>query len=237
MALPSSPVYYLVVGFFLILNLSILAPPFLIFAGFEEAGAFLYNVHSYDHQWIYRSQCVFKDASGSLGIEDCIVRGREAEANISTLYTGDGDPRYNGIFAEYKQDQIGRNKAERVVRNGMTGYKFANDTRDYAIYIPWMLTMMAYPIVFGLKQTKVPHVLWLVLGLLPLAIDGTTQMLAGIFDNPSFYWLNPFGLQESTNTIRWITGAIAGIAAGMFTVPMLNALESGGGGNGSQKAS
>lgn len=213
--------YYLVVGFLLMLNLSILAPPFLIFYGFEGAAAALYNIHSYDHQWIYRSQCIFKGAEGNLFLEDCIIQGKESEANISTLYTKEGDPRYNGIFAEYEQNQIGRNKAERVVRNGMTGYKFANDARDYAIYIPWMLTMILHPFVFGPGYRKVPATIWLIIALVPLGIDGTGQL---------------FGLWESTNTMRWITGAIAGIGAGVFTVPMLNNLVRGVSGNGEKAA-
>ncbi|MCI0562187.1 MAG: DUF2085 domain-containing protein, partial [Nitrososphaera sp.] len=45
--------------------------------------------------------------------------------------------------------------------------------------------------------------------LVPIGIDGTFQL---------------FGFWESTNAMRWITGAIAGIGAGVFTVPMLNNL-------------
>jgi uncharacterized membrane protein len=201
--------YYLVVEFLLILNLSILAPPFLIFAGFEDAAASLYNIHSYDHQWIYRSQCVFKDSAGNLLIEDCIIQGEEAEANISTRYTKNGDIGFNGVFSSYTQDEIGRNKAEKVVRNGMVGYKFANDTRDYSIYIPWMLTMIIHPFIFGPRYRKVPSSIWLMLALVPMGIDGTFQA---------------FGFWESTNLMRMITGAIAGIGAGIFTVPMLNNL-------------
>lgn len=193
--------------FLFLLNLSILLPPFLIFAGQEGAASVLYNLHSYDHQWIYRSQCVFKNAEGSLLLDDCIVHGKEGEAAISTLYTGNGDPRYNGLFAQYPQNQIGRNKAEKVERNGIVGYKFANDTRDYAIYLPMLLTMVAYPYAFGSGRKDTPHWIWLALALVPLGIDGTTQL---------------FGLRESTNLLRWLTGAIAGIAAGYYIVPLLN---------------
>lgn len=177
--------------------------------GVENVGGLLYNIHSYDHQWIYRSQCIFKDTNRNLLLDDCIPHGKEAESNISTVYTKNGDPKYNGIFTSYTQDPIGRNKAEKVERNGMVGYKFANDTRDYAIYIPWLLTMVAYPFVFGPRHTKVPAGMWLIIALIPLGIDGTFQM---------------FGFWESTNLMRMITGSIAGIAAGMYTVPMLNSL-------------
>ena len=217
--------YYIAAGILLLLNASIFLPPFLIFAGNEDAAAGLYNLHNYDHQWIYRSQCVFKDAAGGLLLDDCIVLGKEAEAGISTLYTSNGDRRYNGMFAQYPQNQIGSNKAEKVERNGMVGYKFANDTRDYAIYLPWLLTMLAFPFVFGRGKTETPHWAWFAVAMVPLAIDGFTQLLAGMLGNPAYYWLYyPIGLQESTNLIRWATGAVAGIAVGVYSVPMLNGL-------------
>ena len=68
-----------------------------------------------------------------------------------------------------------------------------------------------------------PHWAWFAVALIPLAIDGFTQLLAGMLGSPVYYWLYyPFGLQESTNLIRWVTGAIAGAALGVYTVPMLN---------------
>ena len=207
MGLKESWPYYIAVAGLILFNLSLLAPPFLIFSGYEGTADFLYKIHSYDHQWIYRSQCIFKDANGNLLPDDCIWHGKEAEASISTLYTKNGDPGYNGIFTTYAQNQIGINKAERVERNGMVGYKFANDTRDYSIYIPLTVTLMAYPFVFGPGRRKAPAALWLLLALVPLGIDGTFQL---------------FGFWESTNLMRMITGGIAGIGMGIFAAPLLN---------------
>ncbi|MBI5046970.1 DUF2085 domain-containing protein [Candidatus Micrarchaeota archaeon] len=201
--------YYLAIGILFILNLSILAPPFLIFAGYVDLADFLYNIHSLDHQWIYRSQCIFKDGNDSLLFDDCIKQGKEKEANISTLYTKNGDPKYNGIFNSYPSNQIGYNKAEKVQRNGLVGYKFANDTRDYSIYIPWMIMMMLHPFIFGPGCKRVPPSIWLILALVPMGIDGTFQL---------------FGFWESTNLMRMITGGIAGIGSGFFTVPVLNSI-------------
>lgn len=217
-----SKLYYFFLAALFLLNVTIFLPPFLIFAGQGDFAGMLYNLHNYDHQWIYRSECLMKDTSGAFSIEDCIIQGKENQSKISTLYTTNGDPRYNGVFSTYNQNQIGRNKAEKVERNGKVGYKFANDTRDYAIYLPWFLAMLFYPFVIKKADINVPDGLWFILALIPMGIDGTTQLLAGIFNNPSYYWLSSFGLAESTNLIRWITGAIAGIVAGYYSVPLIN---------------
>ena len=209
MELKESWIFYAAVAALLLLNLSILAPPFLIFSGQTGAADFLYNLHSYDHQWIYRSQCIFKAPGGRLLFDDCIVQGKEAEASISTLYTKNGDSAYNGIFLRYLQNQIGQNKAEKVERNGLVGYKFANDTRDYSIYIPMLAAMLFYPVVRGRRHRSIPSPLWLILALAPLAIDGTFQL---------------FGFWESTNLMRMITGGIAGIGMGIFSVPLIDSL-------------
>ncbi len=216
----NSVAYWLIAFGLFLLNLSVFAPPFLIFVGQEDLAAALYNLHSYDHQWIYRSECVFNGSEG-LYIADCIPHGEEANTEIYTLYTNDGDPRFNGVFEEYSQNQIGYNKAEKVVRNGEVGYKFANDTRDYAIYLPWLIVMLIYPRIPREKKIIPKDMSLLLLSLIPLAIDGTTQLLAGIFADPSYYWLNIFGLNESTNLIRWITGAIVGVVAGIYTASII----------------
>lgn len=224
MILSESKYYYIAVSFLLILVISIFLPPFLVYSGNESSASWLYNLHSYDHQWIYRSECLFKDQKGSFSIQDCIPLGSEKFSKISTIYTKNGDPFYNGIFTEYNQNQIGENKAEKVERDGLVGYKFANDTRDYAIYLPWFLVMAIYPYLFGKGKTEVPDWVWFAVALVPIGIDGTTQLIAGIFGDPSYYWLHSFGLKESTNLIRWITGGIAGAAMGYYFVPMVNHL-------------
>jgi uncharacterized membrane protein len=47
-----------------------------------------------------------------------------------------------------------------------------------------------------------------VLAIIPIALDGGTQLI---------------GLRESTNLLRAITGSIAGFAFSFYFIPMLNA--------------
>ena len=59
------------------------------------------------------------------------------------------------------------------------------------------------------NETKIPSMIWLVLFILPMAIDGLSQL---------------FDLRESTNEIRIISGSIAGIIIPFYFIPIVNKL-------------
>ena len=213
--------HLIILGLLCIWTLSIFPAPLLVHLGYNESASFLYNLHSYDHQWIYRSECIFKDNVGNLRIEDCIPHGKEEESYIKTLFTKNG-LEYEGIY-NYTHEQIGKNKAEMVIRDDMVGYKFATDVRDYAIYIGIIIGMLAFIKTKGYEEEKIPNIALLILLVIPLALDGATQLLAGLMNNPSVYWLYSItGMAESTNLIRWITGVLAGVGVGWFVVPVVN---------------
>ncbi len=92
------------------------------------------------------------------------------------------------------------------------GWKVAVCERDVAIYGAILLTGLAFAVLRSVlrkrlgpadKWPKMP-VWMLVLFLLPVAIDGTTQL---------------FGLRESTPDLRFFTGALMGAAVTMFAYP------------------
>lgn len=181
----------------------ILIAPLAALFGQQEVAAFAYNIYAPTcHQWIYRSNCVFSDGAG-MWIADCIDKNERA--SISTEFTTVGaNKRWDGVFT-YSRDQIGINRAEKVVyENGVVGYKFANDTRNIGVYIFMLLGGITLPFVW--KQPKVPHVVYFALAILPLAIDGTGQL---------------FGLWESTNVIRFLTGAVAGAGVAVFVYALI----------------
>jgi uncharacterized membrane protein len=196
--------YVLYLLFAFVLVGTILVTPFLAHAGAGEIAGFFYNAYVPTcHQWIYRSSCVFNGSSG-YSIGDCIRKGQNA--NITTEFTN--APRtWDGEFI-YSRDQIGRNRAEKVeYDSGIVGYKFPNDTRDLGIYIFMLLAGIIMPFVWKNNRGVVPHPIFLIAAILPLAIDGTGQLLE--------FW-------ESTNTIRFITGAIAGIGVSVFIFAISN---------------
>ncbi|MFA6035892.1 MAG: DUF2085 domain-containing protein [Candidatus Micrarchaeia archaeon] len=88
-----------------------------------------------------------------------------------------------------------------------TAYEFGVCARDVAIYMAMLLGGLCYPFVQKKIDENNTPPLWLfVLALVPIAIDGGTQYM---------------GLRESTNTLRLITGAIAGFAVPFFLIPLL----------------
>lgn len=182
-----------------------ITPIFALHGPKDAAGAF-YNAYVPTcHQWIYRSSCIFFDGKNHR-LGDCIERGREQEVEIKTEFTmSNADNRWDGAF-RYSRDQIGINRAEKVqyADTGEIGYKFPNDTRNIGIYLFMLLAGVALPLTW--KKPEVPRFVVFAVGILPLAIDATGQML---------------GFWESTNIVRFITGALAGITLSVYAYSLL----------------
>lgn len=89
------------------------------------------------------------------------------------------------------------------VGDEQSGYKVALCQRDVAIYGG----ILVFGLFFGLVRNRLkplPILAWAVLGILPLAIDGGSQLLG-------FVPLIDFPLRESTPFLRTLTGALFGI--------------------------
>lgn len=86
-------------------------------------------------------------------------------------------------------------------------YKFPVCARDTAIYLVALVGGIALYFTEYRDSSKPPNPLFFVIALIPIALDGGTQLI---------------GLRESTNFLRALTGAIAGFAFSFYAVPMLN---------------
>jgi uncharacterized membrane protein len=95
--------------------------------------------------------------------------------------------------------------------NDRLGYKLALCERDIAIYASLLLTGIAFH--FLRRRIKPLHwALWILIGILPMGLDGGTQLLSYL----------PFGIlppRESTSLLRVITGALFGITSVWFAYP------------------
>jgi len=105
--------------------------------------------------------------------------------------------------------------AKAFIGNPILGYKVAICERDIAMYGSFAI----FGIVFGIKRKKIPSLsfwIWLVAGVLPIAIDGTSQF-SGIGLN-ILTWLPP---RESTPLLRTLTGILFGFLSGWYVLPLM----------------
>ena len=84
------------------------------------------------------------------------------------------------------------------------GHQLGMCARNFSIYT----AMFIGSLIFVLSNKRIPGIPWWVwiLMILPMAIDGTTQM---------------FGLRESTWELRVITGTLFGLANVWFALPLI----------------
>jgi uncharacterized membrane protein len=93
------------------------------------------------------------------------------------------------------------------------GYKIALCERDVAIYGGILLFGLVFSLT-GRKIKPLPWYLWLLFGILPIAIDGFSQLLS----QPP---LNFFPYRESTPLLRSITGFLFGLTTAWFGFPIV----------------
>lgn len=89
-------------------------------------------------------------------------------------------------------------------------YQFPVCSRDISFYFAMFIGGIIYLILALLRkvdQFNVPNFIYLILFILPLAIDGITQLI---------------DLRESTNQLRLVTGFLAGITMPFYIIPLIN---------------
>lgn len=97
--------------------------------------------------------------------------------------------------------------------NAEMGYKTALCQRDIAIY----LAMGIGGVIYSLTRRRVspiPFVLLLLIGVVPIGLDGFSQLLS----QPPF---NLFPYRESDWVLRTLTGALFGFSLAWFVFPMI----------------
>lgn len=104
-------------------------------------------------------------------------------------------------------------QARNFVGNDIVGYKIALCERDVAIYFG----ILVFGLLFGLLNRRIPKLpwyLWLLLGILPIAMDGVSQLIS----QPPIDFL-PF--RESTPYLRSLTGFLFGFTTAWFGYPLV----------------
>jgi len=173
--------------------------PVLMAAGAPGLAQPIYRAYSFVcHQLPYRSFFLF----GEQPVYPRAAAGLEGLQSFEAV-TGIGE----GSSSQELLD------ARTFVGNPATGYKIALCQRDVAIYGAILL----FGLIFGLTGRRLPPLHWLVwilVGILPIAVDGFSQL----FSQPPFNFL-PY--RESTPLFRALTGGLFGFMTAWFGYPMV----------------
>jgi len=134
-----------------------LLPPLLASAGYTNASKIGYKFYSVlCHQLAFRSYFINGEQ---------IVYPREL-ANIPNLKTYEEITGKSAEDIRFARDFIG---------NDQVGYKFALCQRDVAIYLGLGLFGLLFQLS-GKKIKKLPWLMWVLIALIPIALDGTSQL-------------------------------------------------------------
>jgi uncharacterized membrane protein len=190
---------------FLYFGLPLFAPV-LMKAGYETPAAMIYRIYgSMCHQLSYRSWFLFGEQP---------VYPREA-ANLDNYLTFN---QATGL------DEDGLMAARQFVGNQVIGFKTALCQRDIAIYGAMLLFGLIFSIT-GRKWRSLPVWAWILFGVLPIALDGVSQLISQWIAMPAFSFLQPiFGwipIRESTPLLRTLTGFLFGFTTAWFGYPLI----------------
>lgn len=190
--------YMLVFNFILFLYVGIpfLAPVFLK-ANMPVAAKVVYAIYKpLCHQFPYRSFFLFGEQ---------IAYPRQL-AGISDLKT------YEEITGNDPLDLL---TARNYVGDEHYGYKIALCERDIAIWG----SLLIFGVIFSLSKQRIkplPWFIWLALGVIPMGLDGGSQLLGLLVNVPD--WLP---VRESTPLLRVITGTLFGLTTAWFVFPLM----------------
>jgi len=109
-------------------------------------------------------------------------------------------------------------EARQFVGDEQVGYKVALCQRDIAMYGGILLFGLVFSLS-GKRLRSIPWYLWLLLGVVPIGLDGASQ-LPSLMGISLPIWLP---LRESSPLLRTITGAMFGVMTAWYIYPMIEA--------------
>ncbi len=185
---------------FLYVGLPFLAPT-LMKAGWQQPARVIYTAYSpLCHQLGFRSWFLFGQQAfyprAAAGVEGVLTFGEATGLDESQLIP-----------------------ARQFVGNETVGYKVALCERDVAIYA----SILLFGLLFGLTGRRwkpLPVYWWVLIGWLPIGLDGFSQLLSQI-GIPALNAIFPY--RESTPFLRTLTGFLFGFTTAWFAIPVMEA--------------
>lgn len=180
---------------FLYVGLPFVAPV-LMKAGAEVPARWIYTVYGpVCHQLAFRSWFLFGE-----------------QAAYPRSLAGLGTVSYGSATGLPEDDLLA---ARQFLGNQDLGFKVALCERDIAIYGGILLAGLAFGLVRG-RVRPLPMWAWLIFGILPMAIDGGSQLISGLPLLPVSW-----GARESTPLLRTVTGLLFGVLNVWLAYPHL----------------
>ena len=182
----------------LYVGLPVLAPV-LMRGGMEAPARLIYKIYGgVCHQLAFRSFFIFGEQSvypkETAGLRDVL------SFNQAT-----------GLSEESSAEA--QLAARNFLGNQAVGYKMALCQRDFSIYASILLFGLPYA-VSGRRIPTIPWYVWILVGLVPIGLDGTSQLLS----QPPFSF---YTFRESTPLLRVVTGGLFGFTTAWFGYPMV----------------
>jgi uncharacterized membrane protein len=190
---------------FVYVGLPLLAPLFLK-VGADTPAAIIYKLYGgLCHQLSYRSWFLFGD-------QPIYPRELAGIDGYLTFHEATG------------LDEHGLVDARNFLGNDYTGFKIALCQRDLAIYG----SILIFGLFFGFTGRRIkslPFLVWLFIGILPIAFDGLSQLFGQILAQPTLQFLSPYfdivAIRESTPFLRTLTGFLFGFSTAWFGYPLV----------------
>jgi uncharacterized membrane protein len=195
--------YLAIFTLFLLLYVGIpfLAPVFKK-VGWNGAAQVVYKVYSpLCHQWAFRSFFLFGEQAyyPHAAVKMAGVLSFEQVSGISD------------------QNDPTRIQARLFEGNPILGYKVAFCERDVAIWGAMALFALIYAAT-GRRLPKMHWVIWFLVGLGPIGLDGFSQVFSQI---PSTFIQSLLPYRESTPFLRTLTGFLFGFSTAWFMFPLI----------------
>jgi uncharacterized membrane protein len=196
--------YLAVINFFILLyfGLPILAPV-LMNAGATLPANIIYTIYKpLCHQFGFRSFFLFGEQP-YYPLKEAGIEGVKTFEEVTGFTDLDNPAAYSRLGAR------------RFTGNETVGYKMALCERDIAMYGSILLFGLLYA-GSGRRIKPLHWTLWVLLGMLPIGLDGFSQL----FSQMNWSWLaSVLPYRESTPFLRVLTGGIFGFTTAWFALP------------------
>ena len=195
--------YLAIFNLFLVLYVGIpfLAPVFKK-VGWNGPAEVVYKIYSpLCHQWAFRSFFLFGEQPYY----------PHAAAKVPGILTFE---QVSGITDLNDPSRLG---ARAFQGDPTLGYKVAFCERDVAIWG----AMALFGLVFAVTRRRIPKIhwiVWILVGLIPIGLDGFSQLFSQI---PSAFIQSFLPYRESTPFLRTLTGFIFGFMTAWFMFPLI----------------